>query len=458
MQRSTNVRVIPHSIEAEKTVLGSILFDERCLPSLSFLKPEHFYRDTHQIIYQAMCDLAAKQEEVNHITMCDELEGRGKLEQIGGPFYLANLVDDVYNASEALYSARIVEKKARYRGLIDECAKIITQAYDEDESVFTAAQEQIFKVCQTQVGNPTVSHRQALNTYMEALDALHEQQSAGVFTGIPTGFKRLDDKLHGFRGAKFYVVAARPGDGKTALGMNFAHHAIKKGFRVLFFSIEMECAELMERFVSMESSVNSKYLRDVALDGEDERGVSDWERVVDGVARLQSTSGDLWIDDTSGNTIERMRARAMQMQAEVGVDFIIVDYLQLAEIEETNGRKAENRRLEVEKISRELKGMARRLNVPVLAMAQLNRNIESRAGRVPQLSDLREAGGIEQDCDVAMFISKDPNVPKDALEYDVKLIIEKNRNGERGTVDLHYIGAYTRFYPIMTIPEEAGND
>lgn len=446
-------RMLPNNIEAEKAVLGSILIDDRCFPSLtSFLRSGHFYRDAHRVIYEAMCTLYAKRETIDFITVSDELERHLKLEQVGGSDYIVSLVSVVPTSASAMYYGHIVEKKGIFRALIGAAGEIAASAYEEDEAILTQAQEKIFKAAQTSSGNAIVSHRTALTEYMTMLNTLYDQQQEGTLTGIPSGFKRLDSLLGGFRGAKLYILAARPGDGKTAMALNFAHHAMKQGCRVLIFSIEMDRMELMQRYVALESHVNSKRLRDVRLNTEDEHGRSDWEHVVDGVDRLQTATGTLWIDDTPGNNIDLIRARAMQMKTEEHIDFIMLDYLQLTNASADEGsRRGQDRRLDVEKVSRDLKGMARELNVPVLALAQLNRNSESRPGRTPQLSDLRETGAIEQDGDVVMFITKGADVPQDATEWDTSLNIEKNRNGERGVVPLHYVGAYTQFYPRIAV-------
>lgn len=441
------IRMLPNNIEAEQATLGSILIDKECFPKVtSFLRSGHFYRDSHRIIYEIMCKLYARREPIDYITVSDELDRQRKTEKIGGSDYLNTLINRVPTSGNVLYYARIVEKTGIFRAIIHACGEIAARAYEEDDTILTQAQEIMFKAAQTTSGNAIISHREALTEYMMMLNTLHEQQQNGTLTGIPSGFKRLDALLGGFRPGKLHILAARPGDGKTGLLLNFAHHAVKQGCRVLIFSIEMDTSELMQRYVALEAHVNSKHLRDVRLDGEDEYGVSDWERVIDGVDRLQTAAGTLWIDDTPGNNINQIRARAMQWKMEEDIDFIGLDYLQLTNVSEDDGsRRAQDRRLDIEKVSRDLKQLARDLKVPVLALAQLNRNIENRPGHTPQLSDLREAGGIEQDGDVVMFITKGADVPKDATEWDASLSVEKNRNGERGLVPLHYVGAYTQF-------------
>lgn len=444
-------RMLPQNIEAEEAVLGSILIDDRAFKRVAgFLRAEHFYRDAHKVIYRTMCALAARSCEIDFLTLCEELTKCKKLEQIGGEGTLARLVNSVPTSGNIVHYARIVEQKARFRMLIRECTDIVAAAYDEEETIFTSAQSKVFKAIQTNSGNAVISHRDALTNYLEALETLQKEHPDGILPGIPTGFSHLNRLLGGWRGSKLYILAARPGDGKTALMLTFAHYAIKAGCRILAFSIEMDCDELMQRLVAMEAHYDTMKLRDARLSEMDGEGYTGWDRVMDGVGRLQSTSGTLWIDDTPGNNIDLMRARAMQMKEEEGIDFIMVDYLQLAEGTDEDGHKAENRRLEVEKVSRGLKALSREMGVPVLALAQLNRNVESRQSKVPQLSDLREAGGIEQDGDVVMFITKDPNTSKDAKEWDGGIVIEKNRSGEKGVVSVRYVGHETRFYPTFS--------
>lgn len=437
-------RHIPYDIEAEQGVLGAIIIDPEVIPQVvEVLRAEDFYRDIHQIIYGVIHSLHEQEQPADFITICDELDRRDKLEYVGGASYLTSLINYVPTSGNACYYAQIVARTARFRDVMQTAAQITTMAYQEDESVFRFAQEQFYRIGQGK-GKAVLSHRQAVDEYWKSLEQLHEEYESGALVGVPTGYRKLNAILGGFRKSKFYVLAARPGEGKTALGLNFAYEAIKKNCNVLFFSIEMDCNELMQRLVAAESKVDSMHLRDARFNNDE------WDQVVAGLGRLQnerSIPGTLWIDDTPANDIDTMRAKARSTQMKHGVSLIIVDYLQLAKGSNETDYQAENRRLEVERVSRNLKVMARELQVPVLALAQLNREVEGRAGRLPQLSDLREAGGIEQDCDVAMFIHRDPVVPRDATEYDVSLLIEKHRNGPKGTVGLHYKGKETRFYP-----------
>lgn len=435
---------VPQNIEAERGVLGSIIIDPEALERVvAFLKPEDFYRDANRSIYEVILKLYEQREPADFITICDDLERNNKLEKVGGASYVTELINCVPTSGNIEYYGRIVERTAISRRLVHAAGEIAARAYREEEGAVQYAEQLLFQIGQGRTGNPISSHVEALQRYWTQLEALHDQYSQGTLTGVPTGYKLLNTLLGGFRSSKLYILAARPGEGKTALALNFAYEAIKRGSQILFFSIEMDEGELMQRLVAIESKVDALHLRDAKFEDPEE-----WELVINGMARLQATPGKLWTDDTPANDIAAMRAKARAAQADHGIDLIIVDYLQLAKA--TSGSsdvKFADRRLEVERVSRELKEMARELKIPVLALAQLNRDVESRANRKPQLSDLREAGGIEQDCDVAMFIYRDPAVPMEASEYDISLLIEKHRGGPKGNVNLHFVGAHTRFYP-----------
>jgi replicative DNA helicase len=447
---------IPMNIEAEMGVIGSIIIDPEALLEIAeFLEPSHFYRSAHRTIYATIVQLFERREPADFITLCDELGRVGKLEDVGGAQYITSLINRVPTSGNLLYYARIVERKGILRQLIQMGSDIVAAAYEDQENVLEMAEDMVYRLRQGSNVKQVVSHVEALSRYLTGLEKLHDEHANGALTGIPTAFPLLNTILGGFRHSKMYVLAARPGDGKTALALNFADKAVKSDFNVLFFSLEMDEEELMQRWVAMEAKIDSTKLRDGRIDLDekgkplppDEHGKTEWDRIMEADARLRALPGQLFIDDTPGNTNVGMRSKARRVQAEHGLDFIIVDYLQFARVPED--RKLENRRLEVEEVSRSLKNLARELKVPVLALAQLNREVESRAGRKPQLSDLREAGGIEQDCDVAMFIQIDPNTEEGAKQWNLTLNIEKHRNGSKGIVPLRYFGPMTKFYPLV---------
>ncbi len=434
--------LLPQNTEAEASILGAILIDpEAIVQVIEYLKPEHFYRAAHQTIFEAVCTLYNRREPADFINLGDELERNNKLEQVGGLSYITSLVNQVPTSGNIDYYGRIVERTSIFRQLIHGAGEIATNAYHQDENAVQFAESLIYKIRQGTATKAIVSHTDALARYQERISELLEQSRTGQVTGIPTGYKYLDRLLGGLRPKKMLVLAARPGVGKTSMALNMANTAVKAGYHVLFFSLEMDEEELMQRWVSMEAGIDSTKLRDGKLTYEEE------ERVSEAIVRLANLKGQLWIDDTCGLSHTAMRSKAMRMQLEHGIDLIIVDYLQLAKAGE-NERQRQDRRLEVEEVSRNLKGIARDMCVPVLALAQLSRAVEQRASKIPQLSDLREAGGIEQDADVVMFIHKDDEIAKDAPEYTVNLMIEKHRSGPVGFVPLHFIAALTKYVTV----------
>ncbi len=439
---------LPFNVEAEYGVLGSILIDPEAIVRVAdFLRPEHFYRDAHQTIYETMIRLFNRQIPSDAITLSDELEIDGKLAVIGGPNYLTEMVNIVPSSGNVEYYAHVIEKKWTYRQLAAAAGEIVQSAYDEQENALDQAEGLIYKIRHGSGASKAVAkHTDVLGRYMCSLLDLHDQNSKGVLAGMPTGYSKLNKLTGGLRKKKYYVLAGRPGDGKTAAALCMADAVVRSGGNVLFFSLEMDEEELMQRWVAMEAMVDSTHLRDGTFsDAEDMEGHTEWDRVVEAEEKLRKLPGKLLIDDTPGNTDTAMRSKAIRMQSEYGIDLIIVDYLQYVKVSQ-DGRKLENRRLEVEEVSRNMKNLARELDIPVLALAQLSREVEGRANRRPQLSDLREAGGIEQDCDVAMFLHKDVNAHPEDTTYNVDLLIEKHRNGARGVVPLYYVGVYTKFY------------
>lgn len=446
-------RMLPQNVDAEQGLLGSILIDASALEVVNeFMRSGYFYRDAHQEIYSAILRVHARNEAVDFITVGEELERTGKDEATGGSDYLTSLINYVPTSANAEYYAHIIERKWQSRELISAAGRIAASAYEEDENALEQAESLIYQINQGEMSRQVATHNEALDRYMMQLIELHEaNEGNGVMSGVPTEYPLLNHYIGGFRGSKLVIVAGRPGDGKTSLVLCFADHAVKEGFNVCFFSLEMEEDELMQRWVAMEAHVDSTKLRDGKLsDVPDHNGKTEWDKVVEATARLQSRKGKLFIDDTPGNTTTAMRSKARRLHSEHGLDLIIVDYLQIARVANDDGRKYPDRRLEVEEISRSLKRLARELKVPVIALAQLNREVERREKRVAKLSDLREAGGIENDADIALFINKDPDIPKDQQNFPVNLMIEKNRHGQRGMVPLFFRGDETKFYPGET--------
>jgi replicative DNA helicase len=408
-----------------------------------------------------MAHLYANNRPADMITICDELARRNQINQVGGPVYITELINQVPTSINVEHYAYIVERNAVLRQLIQAAGDIAAMAYEQEVDAVTAlneAEKRIFQIGSGTTGKQPVEHTTALDTYFNSLVDLHDQHATGTISGVPTGFPLLDIKLGGWRRSKLIILAARPGDGKTALALNFADKAVRCGGNVLFFSLEMDEEELMQRWVAMEAKVDSTHLRDGNL-GTNEKGDDEWELVMDARNRLAELPGKLFIDDTPGNTVQAMRSKALRYQVEHGVDMIIVDYLQFAKAAAEQDRKYQDRRLEVEEVSRKLKELSREMKVPVLALAQINRDVESRANRRPQLSDLREAGGIEQDCDIALFIHRQPGQENEdpenqPVKIPVDVLIEKHRGGPKGSVPMWYEGRYLKFYPMKPATPE----
>ncbi len=436
---------VPFSKEAEQGVLGSLIIDPEAINQVAdFLTPEHFYREAHHLIFKAMLQLHYRHEPADFVTLTAELERMGSIGVCGGSGYLADLIDKVPTSSNAEHYAHIVEKKSLFRSLASVGSDIVARAFAEDDTALPFAEESIYRLGnQGSSSASIVSHRQAVTTYLEKLEEMHSRNLRGIVTGVPTGFKFLDKKLGGLRPSDLIILAARPAVGKTSLLLNLADHAVRSGYRVLLFSMEMSRDQLMQRWFAMEAGVDQMKLRDARLSDDE------WEQVFDAGLRLTQLPGELFIDDTCGLSSTAMRSKARRHQAEYGLDLIGVDYLQLGKAPNEDGRKYQERRLEVEEVCRNLKYLARELQVPVLSLAQLSRAVEQRANKIPQLSDLREAGGIEADADIVLFMHKDEDIARDASEYDINIIIGKHRNGPEGVIPLRFIACQTRYESVM---------
>lgn len=451
---------LPANIDAERDVLAALMeYPDAFSKVDDFLRGSHFYRDEHQLIYTAMLSLYRKREPVDIITVEDELARMNKLELVGGSDYLMTLTDSTigemgsHRARVTSYNvatyARIIEREALFRNLIHEGGEIVARAYERDEKALNYAQDAIFKLGQKQAGSAVRNHREHLSNYIAQLSELHDRTTRGIITGVPTGFKYIDRKLGGLRQSDLIILAARPGVGKTSFALNIADHAVRQGYQVLVFSMEMAASQLMQRWMAMEAQIDQTKLRDARISDEE------WAEISKAAARLEELPGSMWIDDTCGLDWMAMRSRAMRQKAESGLDLIVVDYLQLGNIPDESKKHANDRRLVVEEVSRQLKYLARDLNIPVLSLAQLSRAVENRAKKIPQLSDLREAGGIENDADIVMFIYKDEEIPKDAPEYEISIIIEKHRNGATGVIPLRFFATQTRYENVKMTTEEA---
>ncbi len=424
-------RMPPQNIEAEISLLGSALLDGSALDRVvDILKAEDFYKKEHQMIFEAILDLFAKQKPVDILSLSNALKEKGQFEEIGGSTFLTSLVNSVPTASNAAYYAEIIRKKKILRDLISVSGEISQMGYQEGDDVgllMDAAEHKILSIAQRSLikGFEPVSN--ALEDAWERIDKLHK--GGGVLRGVPTGFKELDDRLSGFQKSDLIVLAARPSLGKTALAMDIARHvALNEKIPVGIFSLEMSREQLVDRLIAAEAHVNLWHLRTGRLSSEEE-----FEKIRDSMAKLNSAS--LFIDDEVSTNILQMRAKARRLKIEKGLGLVIVDYLQLM----VPRIQSDSMVQQITEISRSLKALARELEVPVLAISQLSRAVEARPNKRPQLSDLRESGAIEQDADVVMFIYREDKVKENSdRKNQADILIAKHRNGPTGEVRLYF--------------------
>ncbi|MHB8598007.1 MAG: replicative DNA helicase [Ktedonobacteraceae bacterium] len=386
-------KLLPQNIEAERGVLGSIIIDPEAIVQVAdFLTAEDFYRDAHRTIYAVIVQLYEQREAADFITICDELERRNKLEDVGGASYITSLINQVPTSGNVEYYGRIVERTAILRRLIHAAGEIAAIAYDEVDAdlALEKAEQLIFSIGQRHAHTDFSLLRDLLDEFRIKLDQLHERR--GAIVGVPTGFTDLDRLTGGLQKSDLIILAARPAMGKTSMALSLAHNsAIKHQRSVAVFSLEMSKEQLVQRLLSMDAGVDQQRLRTGWIEDDD------WERISFSMGTL--SEANIWIDDTAGISTVEMRSKARRLKAEHGIDMIIVDYLQLMQ-SSVGGKRNENRVQEISEISRNLKGLARELDMPVLALAQLSRAVESRQSKVPQLSDLRESGCITGDSPV----------------------------------------------------------
>jgi replicative DNA helicase len=438
VRRTRPERVPPHNLEAEESVLGSMMLDAEAIAAVvEVLNADDFYRSAHQRIYQAILTVYGRGEPVDAITIVEELKRGQSLQDVGGLLYVHNLVETVPSPASARFYAQIVSEHALLRRLISAAAEIMTSAYgvpDDPRMAADQAEQLIYSVSRERQQDDVVSLRELVDGSMGALE--HIQQRDSAFAGIPTGFKDLDELLSGLQGGNLIVIAARPGVGKSSFVTNLARNVVmgEDPKPVAMFSLEMSRFEIGMRLLCGEARVPWSRVRTGHV------ATEDWTRIVEAAEVLHEAP--LYIVDSGNVTIVDIRAKARRMRSRPeGLGLIIVDYLQLMS---GPTRRMENRQQEVADISRSLKLLAKELDIPVIAVSQLNRNPESRADKRPQLSDLRESGAIEQDSDVVMFIhreeSDDPSVKGKA-----DLIIAKHRNGPTGNIPLTFLPQLTLF-------------
>lgn len=441
-------KVPPHDDTAEQSVLGAVLIDKDAMIDVAeFLRPEHFYKDMHAIIYAAMMELYEAHEPIDVVTVTAQLKKKGKLIDAGGAAYLSELLNVVPTSAHAEQYARIIQEHATKRRLVASAAKINELAFRETGSaqqIVDEAEQEIFAISQSTTRKDFVPIKDALAASFDRLDELHKR--AGGLRGVPTGFTELDTKLAGMQDANLIILAARPGTGKTAMILNIAQYAtVKEKIPTGIFSLEMSKEELVDRLLVSQADIDAWRLKTGRLTDDD------FTRLSDAMGEL--AEAPLYIDDTPGMNIIEMRTKARRLQVEHGVKLIIIDYLQLAD----SGRKFDNRVQEVSIISQSMKNLARELRIPVLACSQLSRAVEARGTRVPELSDLRESGSIEQDADVVMFLYReeaDQSVWGEQIP--TKLRIAKHRNGPLAEIDLIFRGDRIRFYSVEKKHSDAG--
>jgi len=440
--RAEPLRKPPQSIEAEQSVLGGVLLDNSALDQiLDIVREEDFYRDAHRKIFAAMVEMSSKEEAIDYLTLQERLKQRGHLEEVGGAGYISSLTDVIPTSANVTHYAAIVRDKAIARRLIHASSEILRHGFEASEDLpeyVDLAERLIFGVVQERKLAGVVHIKDLVTESFATIERIYEKKE--TYTGVPSGFRDLDDKTSGFQSSDLIIIAGRPAMGKTSFALNIAQFAAQEAKEpVLFFSLEMSKESLAMRLLCSEARVDHQRLRKGLLTD------TDWGRLARAAGAL--SDADLFIDDTPGVRVMEMRAKARRLQAELqkqgkSIGLIFMDYLQLSSL----GKRVESREREISEISRTLKGLAKELNVPVIALSQLSRKPESRESKRPQLSDLRESGAIEQDADVILFVFREEAYTDDKdKEGLAEIIVGKQRNGPTGTVNLRFFKEYTRF-------------
>jgi len=436
----------PQNISAEQAALGSMLLQEDAiLHGVDILRPEDFYKKSHQIIFKCILELFEKSRGIDLVTLTEELNRINLLEEIGGVTYLTTLINSVPTAANIEYYVKIIEEKSILRNLINNATKIISMGYEEKEDakvLLDKAEHLVFEISQRNIRQSFVPIKELITDSYEKIEDLYHREE--FITGVSSGFDEFDEITTGFQPSEFIVIAGRPAMGKTAFCMSIAQYAsISKNTPVAIFSLEMSKSQLVQRMLCSEARIDAHNLRKGRL------AESDWAPLSNAAGRL--ASAPIFIDDTAGITCLEIKAKARRLKAQHNLGLVIIDYLQL--IASSGG--IENRQQEISEISRSLKGLARELNVPVIAVSQLSRAVEQRIERRPRLSDLRESGAIEQDADLVVFIYREEYYkPKTEKKGIAEVIISKQRNGPTGQIDLSFVKEYAKFENLARISEE----
>ncbi|RHH68449.1 MULTISPECIES: replicative DNA helicase [Vagococcus] len=449
MEHIQQDRVPPQSIEAEQAVLGSVFLNaDALIEAMEYIDSADFYRRSHQLLFQTMLDLNNRNEAIDVITMKTELEQKQLIEDVGGISYLSELTTSVPTAANVGYYAKIVEQKSLLRRLIQTATDIVAKGFEQDEDVefiLDEAERQILEVSEKRNRSGFLAISDVLSDSIAQIEQLSQQ--GDDITGLPTGYHALDKMTAGLQSEELIILAARPAVGKTAFALNIAQNVgTKTNESVAIFSLEMSAESLVNRMLCSEGSIEASHLKTGQLTDEE------WNSLI--VAMGSLSRANIFIDDTPGIKISEIRAKCRKLAQEQGeLGLILIDYLQLIE-----GTGRENRQQEVSEISRQLKKLAKELKVPVIALSQLSRGVEQRQDKRPVLSDIRESGSIEQDADIVAFLYRDDYYQRDGEDGDdepvqesnniIEVIIEKNRSGARGTVELMFIKEYNKFTSI----------
>ena len=432
-------RMPPASVEAEQAVLGAMLLKPDAVTTAAEeLTADDFYRETHRLIFEAMMDLKERTEPIDLVTLTEQLKKADKLTKIGGIPALSLIANSVPTAANVQYHARIVREKAQLRSLIHAATEIAGAAYEDAEDVediMDSAEKRILEVASGKRSKDFVPLQDILLNTLEQIEARYSNK--GSITGLPTGFTELDHLTAGLQKSDLILVAARPSMGKTAFTLNIAAHVVLRAKEpVAFFSLEMSKEQLVQRLICSEGRIDSQRLRVGELEDKE------WGDLIDTANRL--SAAPLYIDDTPGITVMELRSKARRLKAEQGLSLIIIDYLQL--MQGRTSKSGDNRQQEISEISRSLKALARELNVPVIALSQLSRSVESRQIKRPMLSDLRESGSLEQDADIVMFLYREDYYDPETENKNItEVIIAKHRNGPVDTVELTFLKQFTKF-------------
>ena len=434
---SEQVRVPPHSAEAEQSLLGSVILDSKAIDLLTdTVKVEDFYVEANRQVYQAMVDLTLAGYPIDATTLYARLKESKPVEAAGGIHYILQLANRVPSATNVRHYARIVKDRSTLRGLIDISAGAMNSAYDGVDDVpdfLDEVERQVFGLAQSEIRQGFTPIREVIKTTFVQIEALYERQEK--VTGVRSGFMDMDEMTAGFQSSDLIILAARPSMGKTALALNFlANAAVHTGVATAFFSLEMSKEQLAMRLLCSEARVDASRLRAGFLTDQE------WTRLIEAAGRL--SEAPIFIDDTPAMPVMKVQAMLRRLKAQADLGMVVIDYLQLMKA----NSKMQSREQEISDISRNLKGIAKELNLPVVALSQLNRGVDSRTDKRPMLSDLRESGAIEQDADLIMFIYRDEVYNKESQDKGIaEVILAKQRNGPIGTIKLKWFGHYTRF-------------